>query len=285
MLFKIRGSPALGEPILLTGLEGWVDAGSVGSGLAAHVGEHGDVVVTFDDDALLDYRSRRPVLDIADGTMTEMTWPALTIRHARISDRDLLVLHGPEPDMRWHEFGDAIGEIAIRFGVVGSVCVGAIGAAVPHTRPTPVLATTSKRDLLDDADTLPTGLLRVPAAGINLVEMKMAELGVPSVGFWAQVPHYVAGTYHAGILAVVQRVNRHLGTSIPTDDLAERARAQRVELDAAVEGRPDAVAYLQQLESLADQSGVPSGEDIASEVERFLREASGGSGPSPFPGS
>jgi predicted ATP-grasp superfamily ATP-dependent carboligase len=197
---------------------------------------------------------------------------------------------GPEPDMRWRELLRSVGEIAERFGVTASVCLGAIGAAVPHTRPTRVLATASRPDLVGPDDTLPGGILRVPAAALNLVEMRTAELGIPSVGFWAQVPHYVAGPYAPATIALLERLNRHLGTDIAPGSLLEAAATQRAEIDAAVAAREESRQYVARLEQLADDSGVPSGEDIAAEVERFLREAGGGAqagggGSTPLPGS
>jgi proteasome assembly chaperone (PAC2) family protein len=285
VLYRVQQEPELRSPVLVSGIEGWVDAGAVGSGTAMHIGQQAEVLVTFDIDQLLDYRSRRPILDVIDGAMKEMTWPELTIRWVRSPERDVLVLTGPEPDLRWHEFGDAIAELAGRFRIEASVCMGAIQAAVPHTRPTPVLATASRPGLLSDDSTIPAGLLRVPAAAINVVELRMGELGIPSVGFWGQVPHYAGGPYYPGMLAVLERVSRHLGTSFPAGELEERARTQRQELDEAVAASPEAVEYLTRLEEISDQAGVPSGESIAAEVERFLREASEGGGPSPLPGS
>jgi len=287
VLYELHASPELRDPAFVAGIEGWVDAAGVGSSCAAHIADGSDVLVTFDTDQLLDYRSRRPVLDVVDGTLAEMSWPSLEVRRVETLRRDVLVLTGPEPDMRWKELAGALGDLAERFGVTASVCLGAIGAAVPHTRPTPVLATASRRDLLDEADTLPAGLLRVPAAALNLVELGMTRAGVPSVGFWAQVPHYVTGPYSAAVIALLARVNRHLGTDISPGSLLDAAATQRAEIDEAVAARPESREYVSRLEELADDAHVPSGEDIAAEVERFLREAGGsqsGGGSSPFSG-
>ena len=104
----------------------------------------GDTVVAFDSDILTDYRSRRPVLDVIDGVLNEVSWPQLSIRRRRAGERDLLVLVGPEPDFRWRELGEDMAELVLRLGVVEWVSLGAIPAAVPHTRATNVFATASR---------------------------------------------------------------------------------------------------------------------------------------------
>ena len=143
-----------GRPVLVAALDGWIDAAGAATAAAAHIAGEGEVVVSFDDDALIDYRSRRPVLDIVDGTLTRLAWPELAIRRARVADRDLLILHGPEPDFRWHALGAEILGLCRRLGVVEWISLGAIPAAVPHpTRHHPghgvragLLPTTSSRD-------------------------------------------------------------------------------------------------------------------------------------------
>jgi hypothetical protein len=185
------------------------------------------------------------------------------------------VLSGPEPDYRWNELRSAVVELALRLGVVQGVCLGAIPAMVPHTRPTPVIMTGADREQRDEDPPLPAEHLRVPAAAVNLVEMGLAEHGVPSVGFWAQVPHYVAGGYAAGALALVRRVGEHLNVAIPDQDLAEEAQQERARLDEVVAGRPDAQLYLERLEEMNVTGTVAAGEGIAAEVERFLRETTG----------
>jgi hypothetical protein len=277
--YELLAEPSLQAPVLVASLTGWVDAGGAGTAAATHIAEGGQLIARFDGDALYDFRSQRPVLDIVDGTMKEISWPELAIRHVSIGGRDVLVLGGNEPDSSWHAFADAVLDLSSRLGVVSSVCVGAIPAAVPHTRPTPVLATASRRDLLEPGDRLPEGLLRVPGSAVNLVEFTLGSRGIPSVGFWAQVPHYVAGPYPAAAVALTERVARHLGVTIPLDPLVEAARAQREQLDSLVAEQPETAGYIERLEQLLPQTeNVPSGESIAAEIERFLRDQRGGRG-------
>ncbi len=277
-LYRILVDEALAAPALIVALDGWVDAAGAATAAAAAIADDGRIAVEFDADALVDYRARRPTLEIEGGVMTAMDWPELSIRRVRAGARDLLVLAGPEPDYRWREFRGALSEIALRLGVVDTVSLGAIPAMVPHTRPTQVLMTGQGRRPLDTDPPLPAEHLQVPAAAVNLVELYLAEHGIPSVGFWAQVPHYVGGPYHGGALALVQRTSAHLGVLLPTDELAELAAGERARLDAIVAERPDVQAMLERLEQTGGAwpvPQVPPGDDLAAEIERFLRESTG----------
>ena len=279
-IYQLVVEPKLEAPVLIASLTGWVDAGAAGTTCAEHIATGGEVVARFDADALYDFRSQRPMLDIVDGTMKQMTWPEMTVRHVNVGGRGVLVLTGQEPDTSWHALANGVQELSLRLGVVASVSIGAIPAAVPHTRPTPVLATASRRDLLETGDRLPEGLLRVPGSAVNLVEFTLGSAGIPSVGFWAQVPHYVSGPYPAAAVALAERVARFLGVAIPIDPLVEAASTQREQLDAAVAEQPEAAAHVERLEGMmTDMQNVPSGESIAAEIERFLRDQREGRGP------
>src|SRR4051794_12494990 len=106
-LYRLDDPGDLVGPALVAALDGWIDAGSASTTAARQITRSGDVVATFDGDQLFDYRSRRPTLEIVDGRLSELTWPELVMRRARVADRDLLVLAGAEPDFRWHEFAAA----------------------------------------------------------------------------------------------------------------------------------------------------------------------------------
>jgi hypothetical protein len=263
-------------PAMVAAFDGWVDAAGAASEVADRLARGGERVATFDGDVLFDYRSRRPVLDVVDGTLTRLVWPEFAVQRRTFSGRDLLVLHGAEPDFRWKELGDDVAELCDRLGVVEWVSLGAVPAAVPHTRPVPVLATASDDGHLDDAETQgPRGLLRVPSAALSAIELAVSGSGIPAVGFFAQVPHYVGGPYAAASLALLQHLGRHLTMDLPAGDLKEEAAAQRARLDAAVEADGDVREILQRLEGMSDE-GIPSGDDLAAEIERFLRSEDGG---------
>ena len=181
-------------------------------------------IATFDADELFDYRARRPPLEIVDGRLAELTWPELLLRHVRIDDRDLLVLVGPEPDYRWREMVSAVLELSRTLGVAEWISLGAIPAAVPHTRPVPILGTESEPGLLRaDVAAGPAGILRVPSALVSALEFEVSHAGIPSVGYFAQVPHYVSGPYPAAAVALLGTLGRTSGSTLPPGDLADEA--------------------------------------------------------------
>jgi hypothetical protein len=278
-LYELAGPGGTGDPgdliapTMIGAFDGWVDAGSAATTALGHLVEDAPVVATFDADALFDYRARRPTLQIVDGRLAELTWPELAIRRVRVAERDLLVLAGPEPDDRWKAFGAAVVEIAHRLGVVEWVSLGAIPAAVPHTRSVPVLGTTSEPGRLrGDVRPGPAGLLRVPGAAVSVLEMAMAEGGIPAVGYFAQVPHYVSGPYPAASVELLVALGRHLGVDLPPGDLADEARQLRTRLDAATTLEETTRDYVERLEGMVDEERLPSGDDLIGEIERFLRE-------------
>ena len=268
-------------PALIVSFEDWVDAGEAGSTAARHIAEGGDVVATFESDDIYDYRSHRPVLDILDGRPKSFEWPRLTLTRRSLPERDLFVLTGPEPDFRWEEFASDVRELALRIGIVEHVSLGAIPSAVPHTAATPVMMTASSDELMKGA--APTeGLLRVPAAAVSLVEWTLAEVGIPAVGFWAQVPHYAA-PFAAGAIALIRRVESHLSITIGAGSLEQDDESQRQTLQQIFAANPEASSYLERLESIMGQQPIPGAENIGEEVERFLRnQRRGESGPTPF---
>lgn len=273
--------PDLVAPALVVSFEDWVDAAGAASAAARHIAEGGDVVATFDGDALYDYRSHRPVLDIVNGVPKTFDWPQLTLTHRHLPERDLLVLTGPEPDYRWQQFAGDVLELALRLGVVEYVSLGAIPAAVPHTAPTPVMMTASTEAVASSASPV-EGLLRVPAAAVSLIEWTLAENGIPTVGFWAQIPHY-AMPFAPGSIALIRRVEDHLAVTIGAGSLEDEEASQRSALQQLLAGNDEARDYVERLEGLVGEQEVPPAENIAEEVERFLRnQRRGGGGPTPF---
>src|SRR6476619_234708 len=144
-LYTLHDTGDLIDPVMLAAFDGWVDAGSAATTALGILADDGDVVARFDADRLFDYRARRPPLEIVDGRLTTLTWPELVLRRTRLDERDLLVLVGPEPDYRWRACTADMVELAGRFGVVQWISLGAIPAAVPHTRPVPIIGTEASR--------------------------------------------------------------------------------------------------------------------------------------------
>lgn len=281
-LYKLRRQmPELDAPTVVVALDGWVDAGSCATVAATTLADGGRVLVTFDPDAIFDYRARRPTLEIVHGRPRSLEWPELTIRHTRVGDRDLLVFTGAEPDYRWHEMSAAVVELAGRLGVAEWISLGAIPAAVPHTRPVPILGTESKQGLLKaNVQPGPEGVLRVPSAAISVFDIAVAKAGIPSVGYFAQIPHYVSGEYPQASIELLLALGKHLDLELDVGSLPEEARLMRVRLDAAAAREDTTKTYVERLEALVDEARLPSGDELISEIERFLREGGqqGGSG-------
>ena len=270
--------PVLAAPVVLASFDGWVDAGSAATAAIAAIGQDATTIATFSADDLFDYRARRPTLDIRDGRPSSLEWPELRLRHTSRGGRDLLVLTGPEPDFRWHALADDVVELLHRLDVRAWISLGSIPAAVPHARPVPILGTESQPGLLRGIDPGPTGLLRVPAAALSMLEMAAAASGIPAVGYFAQIPHYVTGTYPPASVALLKAVERHLGIDLPYGDLVEEAARMRLRLDAAVAADETTRAYVERLEAMVDESRRPAGDDLISEIEQFLREGRTGEG-------
>ncbi len=275
-LYQIDGTIALDAPVVLAALDGWVDAGAAATSALALLALDSVTVATFDPDQLFDYRSRRPTLLIENGRLTSLAWPELTLRHVRYGERDLLILSGTEPDDRWRALGEAVAELVRRLDVRGWISLGAIPAAVPHTRPVPILGTESGGGLLRGGVAPgPMGMLRVPSAALSMLEMSVAAAGIPAVGYFAQVPHYVSGPYAIAAVALVRALERHLEVDLPRGALDEEARALRLRLDGATAADESTRAYVARLEAMVDESRLPEGDDLISEIERFLRDRSG----------
>ena len=272
-LYTLTKPKDLQSPVLIAALDGWIDAGSAATTAAEQLAEGGEVVVTFDPDALFDYRSRRPTLEIVDGRPAKLTWPELTIRRSRPGDRDVLILTGAEPDDRWQQLAAEMVELTKQLEVSQLISLGAIPAAVPHTRTVPILGTESQPGLLRaDVQAGPSGILRVPAAAISVIDYEISRSGVPSVGYFAQIPHYVSGPYPAAAVELLRAVARHLDVSVSADALAREAKVMIKRLDAAAAADETTQTYVTRLESMVDEARLPSGEDLISDIEKFLRE-------------
>jgi hypothetical protein len=265
--------PVLDRPVVVAAFDGWVDAGTAATTALGIIADGATTLAAFDADSLYDYRSRRPTLDIRDGRPSTLEWPELRLRLVRRGGRDLLVFGGPEPDFRWHQLSAELFDLLAQLGVREWVSLGAIPAAVPHARPVPILGTESRPGLLRGHVTAgPTGLLRVPAAALSVLEMAAAEAGLASVGYFAQIPHYVTGGYAPASVALLRTLEQHLDIDLPRGDLVEEAGRLRTRLDAAVEADETTRSYVERLEAMVDEERQPAGDDLITEIERFLRE-------------
>lgn len=269
----------LENPLIVLAFDGWIDAGSASTAAAEQLAEGSEEIATLDGDALFDYRARRPTLEIEDGRPAGLSWPELALRRQRIGRRDVLILSGPEPDYRWRQLARDLVAVCLQLGVTEWISLGAIPAAVPHTRPVPVLGTQARAGLLrGDVQPGPAGILRVPSAAVSMLDLAATEAKVPALGYYAQVPHYVSGEYPEAALALLAAVAPHLDGAPPLGSLEEDARRLRERLDLATTSDDTTRSYVERLETMVDEARLPSGDELISDIERFLRDRSGEGG-------
>lgn len=284
-LYELIEQPDLDEPILVLALEGWIDAGLAAGGAAEVLSERLDTVTVarFSTDDLLDYRARRPVAHLADGVLRGLTWPEIELRAAIDDDgNELLLLVGAEPDRLWHRFTDEVVTLALDFGARMCVGLGAYPFAAPHTRSPRVACTASTPRLAEG--TFLRASLDFPGGIQAAIEQGCDERGIPAVGLWAQIPHYVPTNmpFPAGSVALLEGLNLLGDLSLPVGDLASQADATRARLDELIAQNPEHVAMLRQLEVAWEQSepaetpigltDLPTGDELAAELEDFLRD-------------
>lgn len=271
--------PPLRRPVLIVALEGFVDAGAAASTAAMFLRHRwrSDLLARFDRDAVIDYRARRPTVVVDNGQVRRVDWPDIEILSATVEGpHDVAFLVGPEPDMRWEAFCADVALLCERLGIEAVLTLGAYPAAVPHTRPTRIMKGGNGvgGDLVPEA--LPVAGYTGPVGASTALQALLADHGVPAVGLWAEVPHYVAASPNPNCaLALVRLVAATLGTDVDTAELEAAANLHLDQVDAAVAEHPEAGDMIKALERYLDadegSEPLPSGEDIAAEIERFLR--------------
>jgi len=273
------------RPVLVMCMEGWIDAGlGAGAAMASVLaGRSTERVAVWDADELIDHRARRPVMHLADGVSSGITWPEIEMRSG-VDDagRDLLLLVGPEPDMRWHAFSKSVVELAGQLDVRLAIGLGAFPSPVPHTRPVRLVATAPTIELAAEVGVV-RGTIDVPAGIQAVLEEELNAGGVPAVGLWARVPHYVVSMpYPAASAALVDGLAAIGGINLASRDLHDGAVRARGRIDELIANSDEHKAMVAQLEAQLDRevetegSGLgagplPSGDELAAELERYLR--------------
>ncbi len=274
-----REPPTLDAPVILASFDGWTDAGSAGSTFAAALRQQFDTTRLghVDPDLVFDYRDRRPTLEIDRGVLGEPEWPEITLDHLRTpAGRDLLLLHGGEPDFAWRGLTALLARIASEAGAAQYVGLGSVPGPVPHTRPVRVIATSNDEELLERLGR-PHERVVVPASQVVL-ETAMRDAGLTTLGLWARVPHYVGGEYPAATLALGERLQDLFDITIEPTTLELEMQQQRSRLDAAAEDSPEITEHIQNLEQWYDADDqapdpvIPTGDQLAADFERFLRD-------------
>jgi proteasome assembly chaperone (PAC2) family protein len=283
-LYEVHAQPVLGAPVMVVAMEGWVDAGLGAATAVASISEQPPAtdLVTFDGDHFLDMRARRPVVRIIDGVTTDMQWPRTQLRHGHDQvGADVLFLVGPEPDYHWHEFVSAVVTLTLRYDVRMVVGLGAFPAPAPHTRPVRLAATApaDSAELVGRVGVV-QGELEVPAGVLSALEMGLGDASVPTVTLWARVPHYVSAMpFPTASAALVDGLAAVSGLVLDSTKLRAAGDRARGQVDDLIADNPEHVSMVRKLEEVIDGSegnalgldAVPSADELAAELERFLR--------------
>lgn len=274
-------------PVLVVAMDGWTDAGTGGSIAARTLREAfaSRSLGQFPPDALYDYRDRRPLLSIDRGELADPQWPELTVELlSPPAGPPIVLIAGGEPDFAWQTVGDDLVELAERLDATRYVGLGSVPGPVPHSRPIQLVSTSNVEELRDRMG--PHEQMVVPASCQVVLETRFRDAGLQTLGLWARVPHYVAGEFPAASRALLERFSSFLGTPVDLSVLDEDIAENRQRLDMAAEGSEEVTEHIRQLEELHDaeqnrEAGeggspmpggpLPSGDEIAAEVERFLR--------------
>lgn len=270
--------PELHRPTLIVALDGFIDAGSAASTASTFLRHRwvAEPLAVFDADAFIDYRARRPSVVIDNGRLRRVEWPKLELLGAKVEGpHDAVFLLGPEPDMKWKAFGDAVVQMCDTLGVELVIGLGAYPAATPHTRPTSIVRANNLAAATSDAGRAVAGYTG-PIGASTAIQGMLAERQVPAIGLWAEVPHYIAASPHPpAALALVEAVAKLMGTVVDTTELQAAATHHLQQIDEAVAEHAEAAEMITGLEHLqdsgADSERLPSGDDLAAEIERFLR--------------
>ena len=266
--------PQLRDPVMLVALTGLVDGGLAGTGALAAVAEQLDTARKFasiDLSDLVDLQQTRPTVSLIDGATRHIEWPSVELVAGR-AGRDVVLVAGPEPSIRWRAFADELVGAARKLGVAYAVTLGGMPSAVSHRRPIPVLATATSRSLAQEV-----GALRMdyvgPTGAQTVLQVAMGDAGIEAVGLWAQVPHYLAGTPSPpAIRALLERLREIAGVVVDLRALDEQSDAYTAKVEEGLAERPDVADLVRRLEDAVGPSELPSGEDLAREIERFLRD-------------
>ncbi len=250
---------------------GWVDAGFAGSGTIAALGEalgSARKFASIDLSELLDLQQTRPTVRIADGGVRAIDWPTVEL-WAGNAGRDVVIVHGPEPSLRWASFAAEITDAAQRLGVTLGVSVGGMPVLASHRHPVSVFATATSRSFAQELGELrpdytgPTGLNTV-------VQHQLGQRGIPAFGLWAQVPQYVAGSPSPpAVRALLGRIVELAHLTVDLDPLDARCEEYTTRVEEGLSQRQDVAELVERLE--AATGDVPSGDELVSEIERFLR--------------
>jgi proteasome assembly chaperone (PAC2) family protein len=273
----------LRAPAVVCAFSGWNDAGDAASAALTFIGESlgAERFARIDPEEFYDFQSTRPHIAFNEDRSRDITWPGIEIFAARVprAPRDLILVQGPEPSMRWRTFCGHIVDLAEALGTQLVVTIGALLADVPHSQPVAITGLAS-----DEALVTKLGLLETtyegPTGIVGVLHTACTEAGLPSASLWASVPHYVAAAPNPkAALALVRKVEGLVAVSVDATDLENATAEYERQVGLAVQSDPDVQAFVERLEQAAEQDtrplgpgDLPSGDALASEFQRFLRQ-------------
>jgi predicted ATP-grasp superfamily ATP-dependent carboligase len=271
--------PTLSRPVLIASFRGWND-GAQGATLAGgYLAKTWDAerFADIDPEGFFDFQATRPHVSLVDGFTRRIQWPETAFYHARMHgiEQDAVLLLGVEPNLRWRTFTRLVTDLAKELGVELVVTLGSLLADVPHSRPAPVTGSASDPELVEKLG-LQASRYEGPTGIVGVLHDACRRVGIPSVSLWAAVPHYVSLTPSPrAALALCERLGDLLGTEVDTTELSEAAEGYVEQVSEAVAADSETAAYVEELEQRADTidpDELPSGDALAAELTRFLRE-------------
>ena len=276
-MIEIEDAPELIDPIVIAGFEGWNDAAEAASSAMDHLMRVWDArpVGAVDPEDFYDFQVNRPMVATDDNGHRRLSWPSTQIAVASPPDldRDVILVRGIEPNMRWRQFVAEVLAACDELGGQLVVTLGALLADTPHTRPIPVSGSATEPDLVDRLK-LEQSTYEGPTGIVGVLQDACVKLDIPAVSYWAAVPHYVAQPpCPKATMALLGQLEDLLEASIPLLDLPEEARAWERGVDELAEEDEDVADYVRALEETRDTADLPeaSGEAIAREFERYLK--------------
>ena len=277
----------LRDPILVAAFHGWNDAGDSATFAAKHLNRvwNADKVASIDPEEFYDFQSVRPTVQLVDGETRKISWPTNEFSAAVLpgAERDVLVLIGTEPNLRWKTFSRLVVDVAKKHRVGLVITFGALLADVPHSRPVQITGTAVDPELIQRLN-LFRSRYEGPTGIVGVLHDAFSSEGIPSASLWAAVPHYLAVSPNPkAALALVERATELIGVSADIGDLTRATAAYEDRVSEIVATDDDVQAYVKLLEERSDddsddtiQAGdIPSGDDLAAELERYLREQGG----------
>ncbi|MGH2909566.1 MAG: PAC2 family protein [Solirubrobacteraceae bacterium] len=281
----------LRAPALVCAFKGWNDAADAASSAIEFVGSSlgAQRFATIDPEEFYDFQATRPRTKLADGQTREIVWPAVELFQARVplADRDLILMAGTEPSVRWRTFCEIVVELTKELGTELFVTLGALLADVPHTRPISVTGLSSDKALVSRLGLAPSSY-EGPTGIVGILHAACQQAGLPSASLWAAVPHYIAATPNPkAALALVRKLEGLVGIAVDASDLESASADYERQVNVAVQSDPEVQAFVERLEQAAaeedeEPGSLPSGETIANDLQNFLRQR-GGDGPGGHP--